>query len=208
MLEEFGEGNNIKDYANLTQIAQAEGIKWAVEHYRRRKYKCAGALIWQLSDLWPAITWSLIDYYLFPKISYFWTKKCFAPVLLSFFEEKEEISLWITSDLSEKLQEIVYVSYQNFKGEKLWSNNFKVNIKADESRKILDIENGILGYGKNKKDEFLYARININEKIISENYYFFSPLIEQEKIKANIIVSDYKIDLTSINIKIKTMNTN
>lgn len=201
MLKEYGEADNIKDYAFLTQVSQAEGIKWALEHYRRRKYKCGGALLWQLSDLWPGMTWSIIDYYLHPKISYYFTKKCFAPLLVSFREEKENISLWVVSDKYEKIKGEVKVVRQNFSGDNFWSEEFKVNIEPGVS---VEIFNKIPRY--RKSDEFLYTELKVSGETVSENYYFFSPFKEQEKIKANIFISDYKINLNSAVIKIKTDN--
>lgn len=204
MLEEYGKAKDIKEHIFLTQIAQAEGIKWALEHYRRRKYKCSGALVWQLSDIWPAISWSIIDYYLEPKISYYFAKKCFAPMLVSFCKEKEKISIYLTSDTDEKIEGIGEVFLENFYGEKLWSNNFKVKVAPDTSEKIFDIPNDILKYSKNEKEEFLWTRINTGGKTLIENYYFLSCFKDQEKIPANISANVEKINSNSIFITIKT----
>lgn len=199
MLKEYGEADNVKDYAFLTQVAQGEGIKWALEHYRRRKYRCGGALIWQLSDLLPGMTWSIIDYYLYPKISYYFTKKCFAPLLVSFKEEKENISLWVVSDKYEKIKGEVKMFRQSFSGEIFWSEEFKVNIEPDTSREIF---NKISRDGKG--NEFLYADLRVAGELISENYYFFSLFKEQEKVKANIHISFYKIKQNTAVVKIKS----
>ena len=35
---------------------QAEGLKFGIEHYRRRQPHCSGTLIWQFNDPWPGFT--------------------------------------------------------------------------------------------------------------------------------------------------------
>ena len=54
------------DFATLlyaSQMLQAEAIKNGVEHLRRHRGRCMGAIYWQLNDIWPGASWSSIDYY-------------------------------------------------------------------------------------------------------------------------------------------------
>jgi len=37
----------LEDYVDYTMLTQAEGLKFGIEHYRRRTPHCSGALIWQ-----------------------------------------------------------------------------------------------------------------------------------------------------------------
>ena len=74
---------DLDEYIDFSQIAQAEGLKFGIEHYRRRKPHCSGTLVWQLNDCWPVLSWSVLDYYGFGKAGYY-RKRVFAPVLASF----------------------------------------------------------------------------------------------------------------------------
>ncbi|MFH0793683.1 MAG: sugar-binding domain-containing protein, partial [bacterium] len=49
---------DFEDYCFLTQLNQAEAMRIGIEHWRRRWPQTAGALLWQLDDCWPAISWS------------------------------------------------------------------------------------------------------------------------------------------------------
>lgn len=49
------------DWHYLTQLNQARAAQTAIEHYRSHEPVCSGAIIWQLNDCWPAISWSAID---------------------------------------------------------------------------------------------------------------------------------------------------
>ncbi len=72
-----------------SQLLQADAIRYGVEHWRRFRGRCMGAIIWQLNDCWPVASWSSIDYYGRWKALHYAAKRFFAPVLLSCCEEGE-----------------------------------------------------------------------------------------------------------------------
>ena len=74
-----------------SQMLQAEAIKYGVEHFRRNRGRCMGAIYWQLNDCWPVISWSSIDYYGRWKALHYYAKRFFAPVMLSCEEQS-----WMT----------------------------------------------------------------------------------------------------------------
>ncbi len=70
-----------------SQLLQAEAIRYGVEHFRRNRGRCMGAVVWQLNDCWPVASWSSIDYCGRWKALHYCEKRIFAPVLLSCEEE-------------------------------------------------------------------------------------------------------------------------
>jgi beta-mannosidase len=79
-----GRGVSLDDFCQASQRAQAHGLQIAIEHYRRRKAEgCGGALVWQLNEPWPAISWALIDFFREPKPAYDLVRRVFNPVLIS-----------------------------------------------------------------------------------------------------------------------------
>ena len=70
-----------------SQILQAEAVKYGVEHFRRNRGVCMGAIYWQLNDCWPVASWASIDYYGRWKALHYYAKRFFAPVMLSCCEE-------------------------------------------------------------------------------------------------------------------------
>ena len=70
-----------------SQLLQAEAIRYGVEHFRRNRGRCMGAVVWQLNDCWPVASWSSIDYFGRWKALHYYEKRFFAPVMLSCAEE-------------------------------------------------------------------------------------------------------------------------
>ncbi|KAJ4376330.1 hypothetical protein N0V83_001613 [Neocucurbitaria cava] len=86
--ENFRLKSYLEGFTHLTQIMQADAISWAYKSWRRQwgtsggNRKCGGALVWQLNDCWPTVSWSVVDYNLVPKPAYYAIKRAMAPVVV------------------------------------------------------------------------------------------------------------------------------
>lgn len=90
-----------KDFGSLlyvSQLIQAEGIRYGVEHWRRHRGRCMGALYWQLNDCWPVASWSSIDCYGRWKALHYAARRFFAPVLVSACEEGTSVGLHVSNE--------------------------------------------------------------------------------------------------------------
>ncbi len=72
-----------------SQVMQATAMKSCVEHLRRNRGRCMGALYWQFNDIWPGASWSGIDYFGRYKVLQYAAKRFFAPVMISCHEVGE-----------------------------------------------------------------------------------------------------------------------
>ena len=66
-----------------SQLLQADAIRYGVEHYRRNRGRCMGAVYWQLNDCWPVISWSSVDYCGRLKALHYYAKRFFQPLMIS-----------------------------------------------------------------------------------------------------------------------------
>ena len=97
---ETGVPGDLAAYADFSMAAQAEGMKFGIEHYRRRRPHCSGALVWQFNDAWPGMSWSVLDYDRIGKAAYYFVQRAFRPVLASFaWSADDGLTLWLTNDL-------------------------------------------------------------------------------------------------------------
>jgi len=77
----------MSDLVYASQLLQAQAMQYGVEHWRRNRGRCMGAVVWQLNDCWPVASWASIDYYGRWKALHYYEKRFFAPVLISCHEE-------------------------------------------------------------------------------------------------------------------------
>ena len=80
---------NFDELLYCSQLLQADAIRYGVEHFRRFRGTCMGAVVWQLNDIGPVASWASVDYYGNWKALQYAEKKMFAPVLLSCEEHGE-----------------------------------------------------------------------------------------------------------------------
>lgn len=72
-----------------SQLLQAEAMRYGVEHLRRNRGRCMGALYWQLNDIWPTASWSSVDYYGRLKALHYVAKRFYNPIMISCKETGE-----------------------------------------------------------------------------------------------------------------------
>jgi beta-mannosidase len=82
----------------LSQVLQANVIKFGAEAHRRRMPYNMGSLYWQLDDCWPVASWSSIDYYGRWKALQYAARRFFAPVLVSPVDDNGTLRIYTVSD--------------------------------------------------------------------------------------------------------------
>ena len=79
--------NDLDTLIYASQLLQGEAIRYGVEHFRRNRGRCMGAIYWQLNDCWPVASWASIDYFGRWKALHYYARRFFSPLLLSCEEE-------------------------------------------------------------------------------------------------------------------------
>jgi len=204
----FGVPQNIEEYIRFGQLGQAEGLKFAIEHFRRLKFHCSGSLFWQFNDCWPVISWSILDYYLRPKIAFYYVKRAYQPLLISFREEEGKISLWVTSDLLKEVKGKIEVWQGNFQRNVFWHREIELSVSANKSFP-LDIPEFSQLTIKEKNQEYLGARFIPADYSLSDmritNQFFFVPFRELKFLPANLKAKTER-EGEDVRLKISTDN--
>ena len=110
-----------------SQLMQAEAMKYAVEHLRRNRGRCMGALYWQLNDVWPVASWSSIDGSGRYKALHYEAKRFYSPILISCKETGEYTERRDVTDerrVGYETRAELYVQNETVKdtfGEVVWS---------------------------------------------------------------------------------------
>ncbi len=164
-------GTSFDDFIYKGQLVQAEALKCAVEHWRRRKFNTAGSLFWQLNDCWPVSSWAVIDSALRPKAGYYFAKKFFAPVLLSFKKSRDVLEVWVTNDELNTISGKIELSFRSFAGRKTWEKKLKCNVRTNSSSKVHEIE--LSQFAKHDStSHYFFGRLLTADGFSSEQRYF------------------------------------
>jgi len=74
----FGPIGDLETFVKLSQLLQAEGLRYSIEANRRRKWHCAGTAPWQFNESWPNLACTnVMDFYGQPRPAYWWCKKAY-----------------------------------------------------------------------------------------------------------------------------------
>ncbi|WP_336697709.1 glycoside hydrolase family 2 protein [Curtobacterium sp. USHLN213] len=126
----------MREYVDATMAAQAEGLKFGIEHFRRRQPHCSGTLWWQFNDVWPGFSWSVIDFDAVPKASYYAMKRVFAPIVASFVETSAGLELWVSNSSREVTTGTVSISVEDSHGQKRVDTSMTFEVEAGASQRV------------------------------------------------------------------------
>lgn len=142
LMEGFtGIPQDIEEYMNFSMLTQAEGLLYGIEHYRRNSKRISGALIWQLNDSWPGTSWSMIDYDLLPKASYYYAQKFYHPILLSMDHDPgKPLRVWVVNDQLKACQGKVHLHVYDFTGKSIYETSYDANVSSHEAVQLAAVD--------------------------------------------------------------------
>ncbi|MFQ3536824.1 MAG: glycoside hydrolase family 2 protein [Aggregatilineales bacterium] len=133
----------LPEYIYLTQFVQAEAVGAAFEGWRLgwrgegQRY-IGGALVWQLNDCYPVISWALVDYFLRPKPAYYRAKRALAPLALILQAEGQKVTCWASNLRPEPITADLTLDCWALDGTLLSQKRLAVEIGANRSVPLLE----------------------------------------------------------------------
>lgn len=145
-IERFCDPQTPEDLVRVLGTGHGENWQQRVEQQRRgvppgmpdNSRRCWGSMVWRLNDAWPITYMSAIDYYLEPKIPYYYLRRAFSPVLLSFEQTADRIAVWVTNDSPNPVSGLLTLYKMDFKGNIKGDLSRFVHVNAGESERALD----------------------------------------------------------------------
>jgi len=115
-------GLSLEDYILYGGLCQGLNLGYSLESLRANG-RTLGAIFWMYNDAWGENGWSIIDYYLRRKISYYHVRRCLAPRRLllrpggkAFGGKNGEVVLIALNAGAEPLQGMVRMGYMSYDG--------------------------------------------------------------------------------------------
>ena len=166
----------------LSQVQQALAIKTATEYWRSTKPICMGILYWQLNDVWPVASWSSIEYGGQWKQLHYHAKRFFAPSLVTFVPNGENVDVKLISDLGSDTYFSGELVKYNFSGKAIETIPLNVLSPKDQSVTIHSMSS------PDDPEHFWHIKLtqNENSQVVVENDYLNVPWKACELQKATV----------------------
>jgi beta-mannosidase len=196
-----------KDFDSLlyvSQLIQAAGIRYGVEHWRRNRGRCMGSIYWQLNDCWPVASWSSIDYFGRWKALQYFAKRFFADVLLSACDDGTKVALHVSNESKNHLTGKVWWKLRDCNSKVLKSSEKQVSIDAFFSKKVEDLDFGdILDSTEKRRSCYLEYQLAGDGRAVSggtvlfvkDKHYEFRP--PEFKAAVTELKDRFKISIVS-----------
>lgn len=184
---------SLRELVYLSQLSQAEAIRHGVEHWRRNRGRCMGAVYWQYNDNWPVISWSSIDYYGRWKALQYEAKRCFANILLSCKCEGSTVELHLSNESLQAVSGQLQWTLYSTDGRQLCSDSFFTEVGSLSSicTKQLDFSEETKGISA--RNCILFYQFTSDSGFISDSAVSFVPFKALSLKKTDIQISGFML---------------
>ena len=175
----------------LSQVLQAYSMETAIMAHRGAKPFCMGSVYWQMNDCWPVVSWSATDYFHQKKAAQYSVQKSFINILPVIEKKEDKIVLSVVSDSLSDAEGKLRLTQYNLNGRVENDQIFQIQIAANQKNtiKVFD-EKYFLPAPIDSLKTILVARLFINEKEYSSDYYLFCRpnqlMLQESKIKQEL----------------------
>ena len=165
------------DLCYVSQLLQAEAMRYGVEHWRRHRngYRCMGATYWQFNDIWPVASWASVDYYGRWKALQYLAKRFFQPVALSICEDGTNASVHITNDTAQDVCGVLNWRLESTSGACAASGSVVAVAAKESDMELASLQFAELLAGDARRDMILFTEFVADGQVISRASVPFVP---------------------------------
>ncbi|OGO81240.1 MAG: hypothetical protein A2Y21_06115 [Clostridiales bacterium GWC2_40_7] len=151
---------NIDSYLLYAGLCQGLMYAYSLEAFRYKK-DCSGGLFWMYNDCWGETGWTIIDYYMRRKISYYFVKRALAPVKIILREDKGVIDAAGINETPEVVELNLEYGYTSYDGSIKEVKTTVLGLQPFSREYVLSFPKGL--YDDKKGIYFIKAA---NEKVL------------------------------------------
>ena len=188
---------NFGNFVYLSQATQALCMKTESELYRRSRTAQAntmGTIYWQLNSIWPAPTWSSMEYGGRWKMLHYFVKHFYAPVLISPHQpQRDTLAVDLISDLTHSIQGTLQLELWSWKGALLnsWSAGYSSGPLTAGTVWSTSIKAMLSGHCRPEQCLLYLQCLDGNSKQLSNNVFYFTKLRSALLVSPNVTVSQF-----------------
>ena len=161
--------------AYASQLLQADAIRYGVEHWRRNRGRCMGAIYWQVNDCWPVASWASIDSFGRWKALHYYAKRFYAPVMLSACEEGTGAELVLANETMHSVHARVTWALREASGAVVKEGETDVSAAALSSERAATLDFAAELTGNNVRSRYLAYDAFVEGSRVSGGTVLFCP---------------------------------
>ena len=132
--------HSFSDLVYVSQLVQADAIRYTAEHMRRHRGRCMGSIYWQFNDCWPVASWASLDYYGRWKALHYAAKKFYAPIMLSAEEEGTRVKFNLANERMRAFGGKFTYTVSDSKNNVLYKDEFVVHVPKMSAEYIHEVD--------------------------------------------------------------------
>lgn len=182
-------------YVYASQIMAGEILKYSIEHMRRNRGRCMGVITWQLNDCWPVVSWSGIDYFGRWKAQQYYSKRFYAPVLVSACEEGSKADLYVTNDTFQTINGTLEWSLKDNESAVIAHGSDDVSIAPHSAKNCIQLDFSDIVKDFQPESSYLEFSLKSGEHELGSGTTIFVPAKEFKFLnpEINITVAENEI---------------
>jgi exo-1,4-beta-D-glucosaminidase len=190
--QQYGQPATAEEYIRNAQYVNAGSYRAMFEAYNHRMWDItSGVMIWKLNATWPQVLWQIYDWFLNPNAAYYFTKKALEPVHIQLNEHNYMVSVINTTH--KKLTDLTAsVKVLNYDLKVKWEKELKFNIEENQYEELFKLPE------MQGLTPVYFVKIVLKDskdKIVSDNFYWFSSSKEKTDLKDIIKLPKVDIDI-------------
>ena len=126
-------GDDVDRRIRQQEYLQYEFVRLGLEGARRRKFDCSGIQLWMFNDCWPAIGWSVLDYWGNRKASWYALAAGCRPVMSAAEVTTNAVHWWVSNDQLKPADVTLEIRVQPWSGKTRWSKKITLTVPANSS---------------------------------------------------------------------------
>ncbi|KAL7923934.1 glycoside hydrolase family 2 protein [Trichoderma austrokoningii] len=217
-------------YVYATQLNQAEATDYALRPFRRLwkgpgQEDCAGSLVWQLNDCFPAASWSLADAFLRPKLAYFVAKRDYAPIIVGcarttvetpadeftrvYIKRVTTADIWASNCAVSEIELTVTTAfYSALDGKLLASASEEVVLPPNRSTELRKLRFEENEWGIKQESVVVATKLTKDGEVLARYVNFPQPLRHLDLTAAEVTVTkqDVSVSDRSFNLAVSVKN--
>jgi beta-mannosidase len=165
----FGKIDSLETYVKYGQAMHVEMTRSEYESARRDRPNNGGTMSWMLNDCWPTSNWSIIDYFKWPKPSFYAAKRSCRPVVPIIFERCCTISIFVDNQRPSSIDCELAFGQASVDGKELWKRKVNIEAGANECTVVYRIERSSLEL---HPGDYLFVDLNAGDLSVERLTWF------------------------------------